>query len=410
MPPRRIVAKTMKVQDHSSTAIPFAGVVQHYAWGGHEFIPRLLRLPVPQEEPYAELWMGAHPKGPGRIAGSRETLQDRIAAHPRQLLGPSVADRFAGRLPFLFKVLDAADMLSIQVHPTKEAAERGYAAEEQNGPPRDAPDRNYRDDNHKPELGIALTDFYLLHGFRSEAAIRATLQRIPAWQPLESILSSEGVAGLYEYVMRADRTRINELLGPLADTLGGGGYRRHEPEFWARRAIEQYSTGEDHDRGIFSIYWFNLVHLRPGQGIFQDAGLPHAYLEGACMELMANSDNVLRGGLTPKHIDVNELLKHTRTEAITPQILTPGEVREGLFYYPTPAPDFSLYRAAIGPGEWVELSTFTGPVVAFLLDGTVAGSDVELGEHQRCGFFPAGYTGRLTARADSRLFLATVGE
>jgi mannose-6-phosphate isomerase len=400
----------MSASPSTSSALPFTGVVQHYAWGGHSFLPELLNQPAPQEEPWAELWMGTHAKGPGQLEDSEDSLRDRIERHPRQLLGEEVAHRFANRLPFLFKVLDVKDMLSIQVHPTKAAAEAGFAREEADGPPRDAPDRNYRDDNHKPELGVALTDFYLLHGFRPEADIRATLGQIAEWAELEEPLNKSGVRGLYAHIMQADQQEVDRLLQPLADRLASReDLRRDEPAFWAKRAVEQYSMDGHHDRGMFSIFWFNLVHLRPGTGIFQDAGIPHAYLEGVCIELMANSDNVLRGGLTPKHIDVPELMKHTRFEAVTPQILQPAEAGNGLMTYPTPAPDFALYRAALGKGEAVQLARFTGPVMALLVEGEASFGGGRMNTDHRTTFFPAGNQDRLIATADSILFLATVG-
>ena len=212
--------------------------VQHYAWGGDAFLAGFLGRTF-DGEPTAELWFGDHPKGPAEIIGSAYDLKDQIQKSPEEYLGASVIDHFGARIPFLLKVLDVKQMLSIQVHPDKGTAEAGFAREEQNGPDRTAPNRNYRDDNHKPELGLAVSDFYLLHGFRDEAAIRETLRTVPGWAYLERQLDSEGVAGLYEYVMRADQNTVDELLQPLADQLAGGGYDRDQPEFWARRAVEQ---------------------------------------------------------------------------------------------------------------------------------------------------------------------------
>ena len=392
------------------TLYPFNGVIQHYAWGGYAYLPDLLQQPNPEHEPWAELWMGAHAKGPGRLNNGDGTLAELIDKDPQRVLGSQVADRFDNRLPFLFKVLDVRQMLSIQVHPTKAAAEEGFAKEEENGPARDAPDRNYRDDNHKPELGVALTDFYLLHGFRSVASIRDTLMTTPGWDALVAVLDDKGPKGLYAYVMDADQSTVDELLQPLVDTLTGSDYTRDDVRFWAQRAVEQYTTEDGHhDRGIFSIYWFNLVHLHPGEGIFQDAGIPHAYLEGVCIELMANSDNVLRGGLTPKHIDVPELLEKTRFEPVTPNVLTVASA-DGWVRYPTPAPDFALEVATLGKGESLEVSTNKGAAILLLLSGSVNLSGQPVDESARTVFIPADEDLTLRATAEARVYLATVGQ
>ena len=391
------------------TPYPFDGVIQHYAWGGYSYLPELLHKSNPQQKPWAELWMGAHAKGPGQVHGSEHTLDELIARKPATLLGGKVAERFGDRLPFLLKILDVREMLSIQVHPTKEAAEEGYAREERDGPARDAPDRNYRDDNHKPELGVALTDFYLLHGFRSAEAIRGTLTGIPGWSDLLETFDSEGTKALYARVMETGQDEIDRLLQPLVKQLAQGSYTRDEPAFWAQRAIEQYTKDGHHDRGMFSIYWFNLVHLKPGEGIFQDAGIPHAYLEGCCIELMANSDNVLRGGLTPKHIDVPELLDNTRFSPVAPHVLQLEPAGGHWQTYPTPAPDFRLLRSTITRGSSIDVDTQSGAAILLLLEGALSGGGVALDDQARTSFVAAGSSLTLEAAADSTLFLATVG-
>lgn len=392
-----------------ATLYPFDGIVQHYAWGGYDYLPELLEQSNDDRQPWAELWMGAHPKGPGQLDNG-DTLEQLIAGNPVKVLGKPTAERFDDRLPFLFKVLDVREMLSIQVHPNKAAAEKGFAREEKNGPDVGAPDRNYRDDNHKPELGIALTDFYLLHGFRSTDSIRETLDRIPGWDELSPTLDKDGVEGLYARVMRADAATIDRLLGPLSKEVAEGSYGRDEPRYWAKRAFEHYTTEDGHyDRGIFSIFWFNLVKLSPGQGIFQDAGIPHAYLEGVCIELMANSDNVLRGGLTPKHIDVSELLDKTRFKAVDPELLDAETAPGGWSYYPTSAPDFKLLTARPASGSDIMLPLGDKPGILFLLDGELEVGTIVLDAKQRTLFMTAGADLSIRARSDSRVYLATVG-
>ncbi len=387
------------------------GVLQHYAWGGYSYLTALLGQGNPDRKPTAELWMGAHPKGPAQVVGKDSTLDQIIATAPADLLGEPVANRFDNKLPFLFKILDVRQMLSIQVHPTKMGAEEGFAYEELHGPERTAPTRNYRDNNHKPELGVALTDFYLLHGFKSAGAIKDILQYIPGWGILLPILKEKGVRGLYQHVMEADQDTIDQLLQPLINHLGPKlDYGREYPAFWTHRAVEQYSKGGHHDRGIFSLYWFNIVHLRPGEGIFQDAGIPHAYLQGTCIELMANSDNVLRGGLTPKHIDVPELLKHTSFDEVTPNILSPTAMEDEWQLFETPAPDFALSVAEVNEGH-LSVDTSDGPAIIFLLEGKISApsESITLSESQRIAFVPAGLQLTFETEKKTILYRASVG-
>ncbi|MEL7161278.1 MAG: mannose-6-phosphate isomerase, class I, partial [Bacteroidota bacterium] len=179
---------------------------------------------------------------------------------------------------------------------------------------------------------------------------------------------------------------------------------------WVRRAAQQYGKDGHHDRGIFSIYWFNIVHLRPGQGIFQDAGIPHAYLEGVCVELMANSDNVLRGGLTPKHIDVPELLDKTDCSAVVPDLLTPVMQFGGWRRYATPAPDFSLSVGDAKAGDYLTVDTTEGPVILLLLRGGVTGPNgLQLSETARTVLVPAYRQFTMQVLEDTTLYLAEVG-
>jgi len=274
-------------------------------------------------------------------------LNEQIAQSPEQFLGTEVARRFANRLPYLFKVLDVKDMLSIQVHPTKAEAEKGFARENEMGVPLSAPHRNYKDDNHKPEIMVALTDFWFLHGFKSEQELNKLFDNNIDLKPLKIYFQQGGYKGLYQHIMELPQLEVNRLLAPLIPKVirgyQAGALQKDSPDFWAARAaIHDSMNNGNYDRGIFSIYFFNLVNVPPGKGIFQAAGIPHAYLEGVNMELMANSDNVLRGGLTPKHIDVPELLKHTQFEPATPEILEGAQVGDTEKVYKSPAPDFEL--------------------------------------------------------------------
>ncbi|GAA4306505.1 mannose-6-phosphate isomerase, class I [Compostibacter hankyongensis] len=333
------------------------GKVQHYAWGGYTFIPQLLGRENPEHEPWAEYWMGAHDKAPSEITGrdgGPVPLNRAIADAPERFLGTETARRF-GRLPYLFKVLDVQQMLSIQVHPTKAEAEAGFARENAAGIAPDAPERNYKDDNHKPEVMVALSRFWLLHGFKPEAALRRTLTETPELTDLLPVFEAGGYRELYREVMEWSQQEVSRRLQPLLERVlpryKAQELSRRHPDFWAARAVEcGISSREIPDRGIFSIYFFNIVQLEPGEAIFQAAGIPHAYLEGQNMELMANSDNVLRGGLTPKHVDVPELLKHTRFEAVTPAVLTGAAGAPGEQVYACPVPDFTISRFILEAG------------------------------------------------------------
>lgn len=345
------------------------GKVQHYAWGGKVFIPALLSVSNTEERPFAEFWMGIHPSAPAHLVEKQISLPELISSSKETYLGEHTLSNFT-ELPFLLKILDVKEMLSIQVHPSKEEAKKGFDKENAAGIPMNAAHRNYKDANHKPEMMVALSDFWLLHGFKKEDLLKDTLMKVPELNPLIGIFEKSSYRGLYQYVMELPQEKINEMIAPLAarilplytlDKLP-----KSDPDFWAARAMETYPN--EYDRGIFSIYFFNLVFLKKGEAIFQGAGLPHAYLEGQNVELMSNSDNVLRGGLTPKHVDVEELMKHTLFEAVIPQAMKPI-INGPEQYFHCPVPDFSM--------KWIELEEeqsytvhATGPEILFVLEGS----------------------------------------
>ena len=308
------------------------GTVKHYDWGGFSFIPSLLKTPNKEKKPFAEYWMGIHPLGISMI----ELPNDEIKK----------LTEYVNDLPYLFKVLDVKDMLSIQVHPSRSAAKIEFARENSEEIPLDSPQRSYKDDNHKPELMVALGDFWLLHGFKPGKELAYTLLNVVELRELLPVYNQAGYAGLYKYVMEMPQEEVNRILKPLVSNIipvyQSGTLDKMDEDFWAARAALTFSDNNHVDRGIFSIYLFNLVYLKKGEGIFQDAGVPHAYLEGQNIEIMANSDNVLRGGLTTKFIDVKELLKHVRCEPTVPNILRGEEVADHVRLYKTPVNDFEL--------------------------------------------------------------------
>ena len=389
------------------------GKVQHYAWGGYHYIPALLGIPE-NGKPSAEYWMGAHQSAPAVIATGTQpsTLDQLVKAEPEHVLGPKVWKRF-GELPYLLKILDVKDMLSIQVHPTKAEAEKGFARENEAGIPLKAANRNYKDANHKPEIMVALSEFWLLHGFLPETKLAAVLETVPEFASLKGVFEKDGYYGLYKTVMEMPQEQVNTMLRPLADRIlpayQAGQLLKSDPAFWAGRAIANDPQGlERLDRGIFSIYFFNILQTQPGDAVFQDAGIPHAYLEGQNAELMANSDNVLRGGLTPKHIDVQELLKHTRFEAVHPHIMrgeTAADPAEKIYH--SPAPDFVVSSITLQPGV-TYTHTSQAAEIMLVLNGntTITGSDTLNLQKGQAVFVSSGENYKMTGNA--LVFKATV--
>lgn len=350
------------------------GKIQHYAWGGKTFIPELLGVKNVKEQPFAEYWLGAHASAPAEVSnGSSKGLNEIIATQKEKALGVDVQQRY-GRLPFLLKVLDVRDMLSIQVHPGKQAALEAFERENASGIPVNASNRNYRDDNHKPELLVALSEFWLLHGFKSKDQLLKTFESAPELGVLSRAFAGSNYEALYKEVMEMPQERVNRILQPLLDDIvpqyKENKLKKSTADFWAARAALNFSEPGKIDRGIFSIYLLNLVHLQKGEAIFQGAGILHAYLEGQNVEIMANSDNVLRGGLTNKHVDVKELMKHVLFEPIAPFIIHPEENLNGEEVYLTPAGDFELSCFKLGNGEQTEFVSETADIL-LLLEGSV---------------------------------------
>ena len=324
-----------------------SGSVQHYSWGGTRFLPQLLSIENPNHKPFAEYWLGVHTGGPATVEVNQQAvlLSDIIASNPVAALSAPVYEQFGG-LPYLLKVLDVKDMLSIQVHPTKEYAKVAFEKEEAAGIPLTAPNRNYKDQNHKPEIMLAISEFWLLHGFKSEAKIIETLENTAEFQVLAPLFKAEGLQGFYQFLMEMDQAQVNSLLSPVVKRalrhMQEGKIDKTCPEWWVAKLYENVAGITPVDRGFFSIYLFNIVCVQPGQGIFQDAGVPHAYLEGQNVELMASSDNVLRGGLTPKHIDVAELINNIKFEHMEPLIIEGTTPCMGESVYPAPTTDFGI--------------------------------------------------------------------
>lgn len=393
------------------------GTVKHYDWGGNQLIPSLLQLANEEHKPFAEYWMGVHPLADCSIedaAGNKNFLTDVINKNKEAALGKAVNQLF-GNLPYLLKLLDVKEMLSIQVHPSKAAAAIEFARENAEGISVDSPQRNYKDANHKPELMVALSDFWLLHGFKPAEELVYTLLNVVELRELLPVFNDSGYAGLYQYVMEMSQSEVNRILQPLLDNISSI-YKDEDPDrmdedFWVARAAKTFNKEGNIDRGIFSIYLFNLVFLKKGEGIFQDAGVPHAYLEGQNVEIMANSDNVLRGGLTTKHIDVNELLKHVKCEPTYPNILS-GSILSGMEkIYLTPAPDFCLSVFELEQGATTTFLPVTAEALVItegILEITDGTDTIILEEGKPSGMVFSGKEILLKAASKATVFRASV--
>jgi len=408
---------------NESSIYKLKGVIRNYDWGGVEFLSKLLTRSNPKQEPMAEYWLGAHDSASSILVTENDEigLNQFIEKDKEKALGKTVSKKF-GRLPYLLKVLDVRDMLSIQVHPAKHEAEIEFTRENKERIPVNAPHRNYKDDNHKPELMVALGDFWLLHGFKPVEKLRMTLGSISELKPLLEIFDATGYDQLYKTVMEMPQESVNQLLQPLLHRIvplyRQGQLKKNDENFWAARASLTFNgqsspdagNVQKIDRGIFSVYFFNLLYLEAGEGVFQDAGVPHAYLEGQNVEIMANSDNVLRGGLTNKHIDVKELMKHIRFEETIPNILHPQKINESERLYRTAAPDFKLSSFALEKGNTSSFESATGEIV-LVINGDVsiiAGADT-LELHQgEASFITNHQSVSLNAISKTYLFRASV--
>ncbi|WP_037027182.1 mannose-6-phosphate isomerase, class I [Psychromonas aquimarina] len=319
--------------------------IQNYAWGSTDSMTALFDTANPQQEPQAEMWMGDHPNGCSKIcSGEHEILlSDFIASDIDAVLGRSAAFK---AMPFLFKVLAAEKALSVQVHPNKQQAETGFALEEKSGIAQDASNRNYRDANHKPELVFALTKYQAMNGFRDLQTIADDFDRLDisslneALNHFKADFCEQGLARFFSAVLSLHSEQKDQAIEHLLHYAAQQSATRFE---LIMQLKEQYPG----DIGLFSPLFLHTVTLQPGQAMFLDAGTPHAYIHGTALEIMANSDNVLRAGLTPKYIDVAELIDKTRFNALKYEQLCLEPVREqNSEHYLVPVDDFrfSVYK------------------------------------------------------------------
>ncbi|HBX13006.1 MAG TPA: mannose-6-phosphate isomerase, partial [Leclercia adecarboxylata] len=322
----------------------------NYAWGSKTALTDLYGIANPDNLPMAELWMGAHPKSSSKIEGAHgvRSLREVIDADKSTLLGTQVADRF-GELPFLFKVLCADQPLSIQVHPNKQASEAGFAKENAAGIPLDAAERNYKDPNHKPELVFALTPFLAMNAFREFSEIVSLLQPVAGAH-----------SAIAHFLEKPDTERLSHLFASLLNMQGEEKSRAlavlkaalnsQQGEPW--QTIRVISEFYPDDSGLFSPLLLNVVKLEPGEAMFLFAETPHAYLKGVALEVMANSDNVLRAGLTPKYIDIPELVANVKFVAKPAAELLTQPVKNGAeLDFPIPVEDFAFSLHELSSAE-----------------------------------------------------------
>ncbi|MFN0092777.1 MAG: mannose-6-phosphate isomerase, class I [Acidimicrobiales bacterium] len=376
------------------------GALRHYDWGSQHDIPELIGA-RPDGRPWAELWLGAHPAAPavlepGHGEGGEVSLRDAIAADPERMLGAACCERYGLTLPFLVKVLAVERPLSLQVHPTLSQAREGFAREEAAGVPLEDERRVYRDAEHKPELLCALSEFEALAGFAT----------------LDHVVLALGALGLDRLAERAERQGLARLFWWLWDQPSGeqaslveaavagaraadGGLFSAEAG-WVRRLAELHPG----DVGVVASVLLNLVRLAPGEALYAPAGRLHAYLRGVGVEIMASSDNVVRGGLTSKRVDLVELRRILR---VAPEAALVQQARAGV--YDTPAPEFRLSRLELAEGE-LHLLDVRGPEVLVCTAGraTLDGLPLERGQ---AAFVPGSLTG-IAASGEGIVFRAEV--
>lgn len=391
---------------------PLVPRIQRYDWGSPNAIPDLFRIPNRTDEPIAELWMGAHPSAPSLLrragtgstipaadavsasedgGGSERSLDSLLTEQPAEMLGGAVVREFGGRLPYLLKILSADRALSIQAHPSLEQARAGFRRENSAGIELDARNRNYKDDNHKPELLCAVTDFWVMRGFRTrEELIREFCEH--SW-PIAAELRRQLLEGREEETLTAllhaflaaeeqEQRRLIERALERADEeeRESPGEYSDPRYYWVVELARQFPN----DIGVLAPLYLNTFRLAPGQATYLDAGVLHAYLRGTGIEIMANSNNVLRGGLTSKHVDVPELLKTVSFKGERPNpieaedavtSIADGTAAARELLYRTPAPEFELRRIELSEAVSVAVAKSEGPEIFLCTEGTV-----EIGE------------------------------
>ncbi|MFH9399606.1 mannose-6-phosphate isomerase, class I [Streptomyces sp. NPDC017638] len=386
--------------------------VRPYPWGSVTALPELMGV-APDGSPQAELWMGAHPAAPSRLerGGRSLGLDEVVEADPRRELGDASVRRFGPRLPFLLKLLAADAPLSLQVHPDPARAAAGYARENARGIPLDAPHRTYRDAQHKPEMIVALTPFEGLCGFRPPRECAALLDalRVDRLAPYAATLRSAPEKEALREVFSAFLALPPDLLAEIGGALAAAA-RRPGPLREAFAGYDAIARAYPGDPGVPAALLVRQVRLAPGEGLFLGPGVPHAYVKGLGVEVMAASDNVLRCGLTSKHVDVPELLRVVRFDALAAAVVRPVRAPAGEEVYPAPVDDFRLSRLALDGRGGARVLPASRPQILVCTAGAVRlagpGQEVVLPPGASV-FVPAGEA--VTASGEGTVFRATTG-
>lgn len=396
--------------------LELSNTIQPYAWGSCSALAQLRGAPFPTSTPEAELWMGAHPLAPSRLSAAGQTLASAIEGAPDQYLGPDVQREFGPRLPFLLKVLAAGTPLSLQAHPSIEQAQQGFAADDAAGIPLDAPHRNYKDQNHKPEILCALGEFWALCGFREVAQTLQLLDELnaPELSSYRALLAAEpnenGIKKAFSSLMALPTTLARPLALATAAACRAhaerGGARFAAELGWVARLGELYPG----DIGVVSSLLLNLLHLTAGEAVFLPAGNLHAYLDGTGVELMASSDNVLRGGLTPKHVNVPELLRVLDFRPLRVEPLRPVAHGDEQVYV-TPVREFCLSCFELKESSASLDIAVQGPEIWLVTHGAfelTSASTPALSLTPTRSAFVSAATGKLGLRGHGRIFRARV--
>jgi mannose-6-phosphate isomerase len=380
--------------------VPLQNTIRDYAWGSQTALPKLLGV-EPDGKPQAELWMGAHESAPS-VLPNGDTLYDVVSADPAAVLGAETAERFEGRFPFLAKLLAAAQPLSIQAHPSRDQAVDGYERDEAAGIPRDAADRNYKDAWPKPEILIALEPFDALVGFRPLESTVALLEALApvGFEWLTDLLRDGKLREAFTDFMSRDRDAIRPLVGALGEAVS---LSTGDAFGLERETLSKLCADFPDDPGVLAALLLNRVRLERFDAVYLPAGNVHAYLRGLGFEVMANSDNVLRGGLTSKHVDVPELVSVVDFEPLDNPVLT----ADGEGVYETGCPYFAVRRLDLNGAE--QTVDGVGPRIVCCVDGTVDAvgkeSVVTLSSGQSA--FASGPEGPCTLRGSGTAFVVS---
>jgi len=347
--------------------------IKNYVWGCKTSLNTHFGFDNEKQEHQAELWMGAHPNGCSILeVDNGIRLDEFIKQSSSQILGSSISDSFGG-LPFLMKVLAVDSPLSIQVHPSKKQAEIGYKKENDLGIEFSNPKRNYHDDNHKPEVVYALSDYDALNGFREFDEIIELFSLINnevirlALKNFKANKNEKGLKSFFKFILRLNFDVKNKTLADLISLSKS--YDLDDDKQKIFNLVTQLATYYPGDIGLFSPLFLNLVNLKPGESMFLYAETPHAYLRGLGIEVMASSDNVLRAGLTPKNVDIDELINNTAFYPTSKESiqLKPQRINQRLIY-PIPVNDFNFDILEVE--NWLDIKVSSAEIL-FCIDGSV---------------------------------------